>query len=117
MEVAGGAPSGSAEAAAALIKEIVRLQSGSAEMKDAAVVVGGVAADDAQAQAVRDGLRASLPAAFKLTDQIRVREPKVEPKTEPKAESPQTVEPKTESQSAEPKAPAPAEVRPRTRRF
>ena len=84
MEVAGGAPSGSAEAAAALIKEIVRLQSGSAQMKDAAVVVGGVAADNAQAQAVREGLRASLPAGFKLTDQIRVREPKVEPKAETK---------------------------------
>lgn len=117
MEVAGGAPSGSAEAAAALIKEIARLQSGSAELKDAAVVVGGVAADDAQAQAVRDGLRASLPAAFKLTDQIRVREPKVEPKTEPKAETKSTepqeqtksVDPKTETQLAEPKAPAPVE--------
>jgi OOP family OmpA-OmpF porin len=88
MEVAAGAPSGLAEAAAALIKEIARLQSGSAQMKDAAVVVGGVAADNAQAQAVRDGLRASLPAGFKLTDQIRVREPKVEPKAETKPAEP-----------------------------
>src|SRR5262249_50592687 len=90
MEPAGGAPAGWAEAAAALIKEIVRLQSGSAEMKDATVIVGGIAADDAQAQTVRDGLRKSLPSAFKLTDQIRLREPKVEAK------------------AAEPPAPAPA---------
>jgi outer membrane protein OmpA-like peptidoglycan-associated protein len=103
MEVAGGAPGGSAEAAAALIKQIVRLQSGSAEMKDAVLAVGGVAADDAQAQAVREGLRSSLPAAFKLTDQIRVREPKVEPKAEPK------VEPKIETKPAETAPPPPAE--------
>ncbi len=107
MQVAGGAPTGAAEAAAALIKEIGRLQSGSAEMKDAAVVVGGVAADEAQAQAVRDGLRASLPAAFKLTDQIRVREPKVEPKAETKAEArPGEPAPQTPS---EPKTAAPSE--------
>jgi OOP family OmpA-OmpF porin len=80
MEPAGGAPEGWADAAAALIREIVRLQSGSADIKDTAVTVGGIAADEAQAQAVRDALRAALPAAFKLTDQVRVREPKVEPK-------------------------------------
>jgi OmpA-OmpF porin, OOP family len=80
MEPAGGAPEGWADAAAALIREIVRLQSGSADIKDTAVTVGGIAADEAQAQAIRDALRAALPAAFKLTDQVRVREPKVEPK-------------------------------------
>ncbi|HEX6000173.1 MAG TPA: OmpA family protein [Hyphomicrobiaceae bacterium] len=76
MEPAGGAPKGWSDAAAALIKQIVRLQSGSAEMKDTAVVVGGIAADDVQMKAVREGLRTSLPEAFKLTDQIRVREDK-----------------------------------------
>jgi outer membrane protein OmpA-like peptidoglycan-associated protein len=110
MEVAGGAPGGSAEAAAALVKQIVRLQSGSAEMKDAVLAVGGVAADDAQAQAVREGLRSSLPAAFKLTDQIRVREPKVEPKAETKIETkPAETAP---SPPAEPKTAAPAEPPP-----
>jgi outer membrane protein OmpA-like peptidoglycan-associated protein len=109
MEVARGAPSASAEAAAVLIKEIVRLQSGSAQMKDAAVVVGGVAADNAQAQAVRDSLRASLPAGFKLTDQVRVREPKVEPKAETRpAEqlAPAAPAEKKGAASAEPPAPA-----------
>ncbi|HEX5957237.1 MAG TPA: hypothetical protein VFY92_01095, partial [Hyphomicrobiaceae bacterium] len=76
MEPAGGAPKGWSDAAAALIKQILRLQSGSAEMKDTAIVVSGVAADEAQMKAVREGLRASLPEAFKLTDQIRVREDK-----------------------------------------
>jgi outer membrane protein OmpA-like peptidoglycan-associated protein len=109
MEVAAGAPPGSAEAAAALIKEIVRLQSGSAQMKDAAVVVGGVAADNVQAQAVRDGLRASLPAGFKLTDQIRVREPKVEPKAETRPGeqlAPAALAEKKDAAAAEPPAPS-----------
>jgi outer membrane protein OmpA-like peptidoglycan-associated protein len=115
MEVARGSPSGAAEAAAALIKAIVRLQSGSAEMKDAAVVVGGVAADEGQAQAVREGLRTSLPAAFKLTDQIRLREPKPEakpkPAEEPKVETKPAEEPKVGVKPAEPKAEAkPAEA-------
>jgi OmpA-OmpF porin, OOP family len=112
MEVAGGAPSGLAEAAAALIKEIVGLQSGSAQVKDATVVVGGEAADNAQAQAVRDGLRASLPAGFKLTDQIRVREPKVEPKAETKpAEQLAPAAPAETKDAASAESPAPAETK------
>jgi outer membrane protein OmpA-like peptidoglycan-associated protein len=94
LETAGGAPQDFVVAAAALIKQIVKMPSGTAEIKDTAATVGGVAADEAQAQAVRDGLRASLPAAFKLTDQIRVREP-----------------PKVEAKPPEP-PPAPAESQP-----
>jgi OOP family OmpA-OmpF porin len=94
MEPAGGAPAAWAEVAVALVKEIVRLPSGSVEMKDATLVVGGVAADEAQAQAVREGLRAAVPAAFKLTDQIRVREPKIETKPAPEAK-PETAPPAT----------------------
>jgi OmpA-OmpF porin, OOP family len=87
LETARGAPADFAGAAAALIRQIVKLQSGNAEMKDTAVTVGGVAADEAQAQAVREALRTSMPPAFKLTDQIRVREaPKAELKTETRVE-------------------------------
>jgi outer membrane protein OmpA-like peptidoglycan-associated protein len=76
--------------AAALLKELVRLQRGSAEMKDAVLTVGGVAADDAQARAVRAGLRAAVGSSFKLTDQIRVHKPKTEakPPAEPRASTP-----------------------------
>ena len=83
MEPAEGAPAGWPGVAVALVKELVRLQSGSIELKDTALTVGGIAADEAQAQAVRDGLRAAVAAPFKLNDQIRVREPKVEPKPAP----------------------------------
>lgn len=115
LETARGAPADFAGAAALLTRQIVKLQSGNAEMKDTAVTVGGVAADEDQAKAVREALRTSMPAAFKLTDQIRVREPpkvdvkaepKVGPKVGPKVEP--TVEPKA---GAEPTAPAPVEQR------
>jgi outer membrane protein OmpA-like peptidoglycan-associated protein len=111
LETARGAPQDFAGAAAALVRHIVKLQSGSAEIKDASATVGGVAADDAQAKAVREGLRAAMPASFKLADQIRVREqpkaepPKVEP---PKVDPPKVETPKIETKPlAEPAQPAP----------
>jgi outer membrane protein OmpA-like peptidoglycan-associated protein len=125
LEPAGGAPPDFAAAAAALIKQVVKLQSGNTEIKDTLVTVGGVAADDAQARAVRDGLRGALPAGFRLTDQIRVREaPKIElkPPAEPPAPAPAQqhavkeaapaappVEPQPKTATA---APVPAETRP-----
>ena len=46
------------------------------DMKDAALSVGGIAPDEAQAQSIRAALRASVPTAFTLVDQIKVREVK-----------------------------------------
>jgi outer membrane protein OmpA-like peptidoglycan-associated protein len=99
MEPAEGAPAGWTGVAAVLIKELVRLESGSVALKDTAITVGGVAADDAQAQAVRAAMRAAVAAPLKLTDHLRVREP---PKVEPKAPEP-------------PAPPAPTEVKPETK--
>jgi outer membrane protein OmpA-like peptidoglycan-associated protein len=117
MEPAAGAPAGWAKAAVALVKQLVQLQSGNAEIKDTAVVVGGLAADEVQAQAVRKALHAALPPAFKLTDQIRVREP---PKVENAPPAPAAGEQKAAAPApagqptaapapAEQKAPAPVE--------
>lgn len=93
MEPAEGAPQGWANAAIALIKELVRLDSGAADLKDAALTVGGIATDEAQAQSVRTALRASIPTAFTLVDQIKVREVKApEPAPKPPA-PPQQAEP------------------------
>jgi len=76
MEPAEGAPKGWANAVVALMQELVRLESGTLELKDAALTVGGVAPDETQAQSVRTALRASVPPAFTLVDQIRAREVK-----------------------------------------
>jgi OOP family OmpA-OmpF porin len=114
MEPAEGAPADWPNVAAALVKELVRLESGSIALKDAALTVGGIAADEAQAQAVRAALRAAATAPFKLTDQIRVREPKVEPKPAPDP-APPAPSPPTDARPAAPPeeasklaAPAPA---------
>jgi outer membrane protein OmpA-like peptidoglycan-associated protein len=97
MEQAEGAPRGWANVAAALMRELAPLQNGMIEMKDAAFSVGAVAADQGQAEAARAALRAAVPPAFKLVDQIRVREPvkASEPKpAEPKSSEPKLAEPK-----------------------
>jgi OOP family OmpA-OmpF porin len=75
MQPGEGAPQGWAAAAAASLRELPRLQGGSAEMKDAVLVISGMAEDEAAAEASRKALRAVLPATIKLSDQIRVKEP------------------------------------------
>ena len=87
MEPGEGAPQGWSNAAVVLMKELVRLDSGTADMKDAALSVGGIAPDEARAQSIRAALRASVPTAFTLVDQIKVREVKV-PEPAPIAPAP-----------------------------
>lgn len=87
MEPGEGAPQGWSNAAVVLMKELVRLDSGTADMKDAALSMGGIAADEAQAQSIRAALRASVPTAFTLVDQIKAREVKA-PEPAPTAPAP-----------------------------
>jgi OOP family OmpA-OmpF porin len=74
MEPGEGAPPGWAEVAIASVRELARLEGGGTATKDATLIFTGTAADGATAEAIRARLRAALPAAFKLTDQIRVKE-------------------------------------------
>lgn len=86
MELAEGEPQGWPAAAVGVLKDLMRLQSGEVEIKDSTVSASGIAIDEATAQSVRTGLRASLPPSFKLVHQITVREPP--PPPAPKAEAP-----------------------------
>jgi outer membrane protein OmpA-like peptidoglycan-associated protein len=74
MALGEGAPQGWAAMAVAILREMGRLQGGGADMKDTALIISGVAADGATAEAIRATLRAAVPAAIKLNDQIRVKE-------------------------------------------
>ena len=56
MQPGDGAPKDWASAAVASVRALARLQTGSAEMKDAALVVSGLAGDAAAAEAMRDGV-------------------------------------------------------------
>jgi len=75
MQPGEGAPQGWVDIAVAILREMGRLQGGGADMKDATLVVSGLAADAAAAEAIRATLRAAVPATIKLTDQIQVKEP------------------------------------------
>ncbi len=107
MEPAEGAPKGWASAVIALMQELVRLESGTLELKDAAFTVGGVAPDETQAQSIRTALRASVPSAFTLVDQVRVREVKApEPPAVPPPPQPLPQTEPAPRASAEPPQPA-----------
>jgi OOP family OmpA-OmpF porin len=107
MEFAEGAPQAWAEVAVALLKELARLDSGSAELRDATLTVGGIAHDDAQAQAIRSALRGAVPQNFTLVDQIRVREVKApEPPPVPAPASPQATPQRERAPSASTITPA-----------
>jgi OOP family OmpA-OmpF porin len=117
MQLGAGAPPDWSRAALAAVRALGKLESGSAELKDATLMVSGVSADAATAEAVRDLLRAGLPASIKLTEQIRPREPRKAPAEEPprtpepiqplaKSETPVQPEPKVETPVA-PKVEAP----------
>lgn len=73
MEPGAGAPEGLAPAAAASIRELTRLESGTAEFKDANLIIAGVAANNSTAQGVRAALQAAMPPSIKLTQQITSR--------------------------------------------
>jgi len=117
MQLGGGAPPDWSRAALTAVRALGKLESGSAELKDATLMVSGVSADAAAAEAVRNLLRTGLPASIKLTEQIRPREPRKAPAEEPprtpepiqplaKSETPVQPEPKVEAPVA-PKAEAP----------
>ena len=65
MEVAEGAPADWANAAAAVVTGLTRLQSGDAEMKDSAVLATGTAADEpaARRRAQRSGRPFPAPSS------------------------------------------------------
>ncbi len=106
MEPGEGAPQGWAAAAVATVRELLRLESGSAEMKDGALAVSGVSSDEAAAEAARSALRAAMPATIKLADQIRPREPRRAAAPEPPRP------PETGTAAVSPTGPAPPQPPP-----
>ena len=79
----GAPPDWSARHPAPVVRALSKLEDGSAELKDATLLVSGVSADEAAAETVRALLRADLPQSVKLTEQIRPREPRKASAQEP----------------------------------
>jgi outer membrane protein OmpA-like peptidoglycan-associated protein len=108
MQPGEGAPQGWASVAAASVRELARLQTGSAELKDAALTVSGLAADGATAAAVRAALHNALPTTIKLTDHIKAKEPP--PPPPPAPEPPAPLAPPPPPKAAEAAAPSKTET-------
>ena len=102
MEPGDGAPQGWATAAAVSVRALLRMETGSAELKDGALVVSGMAGEAGAAETVRSVLRAGLPSTIKLTDQIRAREPPPPPPPPPAPPAP------APAKEPEPAAPGPS---------
>ncbi len=87
MEVAEGAPASWTGVAIAALKELGRLEEGSAETRDAQLTVAGMAADEAIADTARRNMRSAMPQGFRMTDQIQHRAPPPPPIAVPSAPS------------------------------
>lgn len=74
MDTAEGAANGHTAAVVTALKELARLEEGSAEVRDIAVSVQGVAADPATQTSVRQALARGMPQGFRLSDQISARD-------------------------------------------
>jgi OOP family OmpA-OmpF porin len=105
MQPGDGAPKGWASAAVASVRELARLQTGSAEMKDTALAVSGLADDAAAAEAIRAALRTALPMTIKLTDHIKAKDPPPPPPPPPEPTAPAAPLPPKEAEATTPSKP------------
>ena len=74
MDTAEGAANGHPAAVAAALRELARLDEGSAEVSDAALSVRGSAPDAETQTSVRQALAKGLPQGFRLTEAITTRD-------------------------------------------
>ena len=114
---AEGAPQDWARAAVASLEALGRLESGAADMEDAALTVSGIAGDASTAETVRVALRAAMPPSIKLTERIHAKEPppppppakrEPEPPPPPAPPPPQAKAPAQAARVETPPAPPPA---------
>jgi OmpA-OmpF porin, OOP family len=107
MEPAEGATQGWVDGVLASLRELSRLERGSAQIKDGALIVAGTAEDAVAADAIRARLRAAIPATIKFTEQIKAKEPPPPPPpASPSVESTDPAQERAETAAASPTQPA-----------
>jgi outer membrane protein OmpA-like peptidoglycan-associated protein/osmotically-inducible protein OsmY len=77
MMAARGEPDGWMAAAQVVLRELLRLDEGAAELRDQTITLSGVAARETTADDVRAKLKEDIPAAYRLADRITFREPAI----------------------------------------
>jgi OmpA-OmpF porin, OOP family len=79
MAPARGEPDGWLAVAQVVLRELLRLEEGTAELRDQTVTLSGVAQHEAAAEDVRAKLKEDIPAAYRVADRVTFREPTIKP--------------------------------------
>lgn len=79
MAPARGEPDGWLAVAQVALRELVRLDEGSIEIRDQTVTFNGVAVRQATAEDVRVKLKDGIPAPYRVKDRVTFREPTIKP--------------------------------------
>ena len=74
LQIAAGEPKDWLQGVLAAVSKLGRLEEGSVDTRDAQMSLSGLAADAATADEVRRGLKSDVPASFKVSDALRVKE-------------------------------------------
>ena len=82
-EFGDGAPPGFLSVISSSLRDLAKLEEGSATLTDTTLAVEGLAADEVTANAVRRSLRTTLPQNYRLVDQIRFQAPPLPPPAAP----------------------------------
>lgn len=77
MAPGDGAPDSFVAAAMLLLQELAKIDEGTGEINDTAVAFNGVAETAEAANATRAALKQAMPATFRMSDNIKHREPQI----------------------------------------
>ena len=77
MQIASGDPRNVVDAALGALPKLAQLEDGAAELRDAQLQISGLAVKQETAEALRASLRDNIPENFKVSDQIKFREPTI----------------------------------------
>ena len=77
MQPAEGAPEGFGQAVTALLAELMDMEEARADLRDGSATIAGTTESAARSDGIRGALKKAIPASFKVTDQIRHREPRI----------------------------------------
>jgi len=79
MAPARGEPDGWLGVVQVLLRELLRLEEGTVELRDQTIALSGVALREATAEDVRAKLKDGIPGAYRVMDRITFREPTIKP--------------------------------------
>lgn len=79
MAPARGEPDDWLDVVQVLLRELLRLEEGTVELRDQTIALSGVALREATAEDVRAKLKDDIPGAYRLMERITFREPTIKP--------------------------------------